>query len=85
VYLHDQEVTMRDNPFAEVEQRRSGPPGSVPGTGLGRQIGSIEANPGPAGRGWWLAYVDADRHLAALAGMLVLVGLAVWLMTSILS
>jgi hypothetical protein len=82
---HEQEVNMRDNPFAEVETWRSDPPGSVPGTGLGRQVGSAEANPGPAGRGWSFANVGADRSFAALAGMVVLVGLAIWLVTSTLS
>ena len=76
---------MRDNPFAEVEKRRGDPPGSVPGTGLGRQLGSVEANPGRAGRGWIFAYLGADRLFAALAGMVVLIGLAVWLLTSSLS
>jgi hypothetical protein len=84
VYLHDQEVNMRDNPFAEDEKRRGDPPGSVPGTGLGRQIGWGEANPGRSGPGWSFAYAGADRLFAAVAVMVVLVGLAVWLVTSIL-
>jgi len=78
------EVWMRDNPFTEVEQRRGDPPGSIPGTGLSRQVGSVQANPGSTGRGWSFAYVGADRSFAALAGMVVLVGLVVWLLTSIL-
>ena len=70
---------MRDNPFAEQEQRRGDPPGSIPGTGLGRQVGSVEGQPGP---GWSLANVGADRAFAALAGLVVLVGLAVWLLVA---
>jgi hypothetical protein len=80
-----EEVRMRDNPFAEVEPRRGSAPGSVPGTGLGRQVGSIEANSGRAGSGWRFGYAGADRSFAAVAGLVVLVGLAVWLLTSILS
>jgi hypothetical protein len=75
---------MRDNPFAEQERRRNDPPGSIPGTGLGRQVGSVPMDPGPAGRGWRLANVGADQAFAALAGMVVLVGLAVWLLATVL-
>jgi hypothetical protein len=75
---------MRDNPFAEAEPRRGSPPGSIPGTGLGRQVGSADAHPGAAGRGWSTAYAGADRLFAALAVLVVLVGLAVWLVTTIL-
>jgi hypothetical protein len=84
VYAHEQEVSMRDNPFADVEPRRGDPPGSIPGTGLGRQVGSVDAHPGAAGRGWSSAQVGADRLFAAVAGMVVLVGLAVWLVTTVL-
>jgi hypothetical protein len=70
---------MRDNPFAEVEPRRGDPPGSVPGTGLGRQVGSAETQPGP---GWSLPYAGADRLFAAVAGMVVLVGVVVWLLVA---
>ena len=70
---------MRDNPFAEVEPRRSDPPGSIPGTGLGRQVGSAETQPGP---GWSLACVGANRAFAAVAAMVVLVGVVVWLLVA---
>jgi hypothetical protein len=70
---------VRDNPFAEVEPRRSDPPGSIPGTGLGRQVGSAETRPGP---GWSLASVGADRAFAAVAAMVVLVGVVVWLLVA---
>jgi hypothetical protein len=73
---------MRDNPFAEAEPWRDDPPGSVPGTGLGRQVGTTGTHPGPAGRGWLLAYVGADRLFAAVAGMVVLVGVVVWLLAA---
>ena len=53
-----------------------------PGTGLGRQVGSVEGQPG---HGWSLAStVGADRAFAALAGLVVLVGLTVWLLTTVL-
>jgi hypothetical protein len=72
---------MHDNPFAERERRRGDPPGSVPGTGLGRQVGSAEA---PPGSGWSLANAGATWAFAALAGMVVLVGVAVWLLVVVL-
>lgn len=76
---------MHANPFAEFEDRRSDLPGSVPGTGIGRQVGWVPAHAGPAGRGWSLAYVGADRFFVALALMVILVGLVVWLVASVLS
>jgi hypothetical protein len=70
---------MRDNPFAEVEPRRGDPPGSIPGTGLGRQVGSAGTQRGP---GWSLGYVGADRLFTAVAAMVVLVGVVVWLLVA---
>ena len=70
---------MRDNPFAEVEPRRGDPPGSIPGTVLGRQVGPAETQRGP---GWSLGYVGADRLFAAVAAMVVLVGVVVWLLVA---
>jgi hypothetical protein len=75
---------MRENPFAESEDRRADPPGSIPGTGLHRQVGSVDPAGGPAGRGWSLGYVGADRSFAVLAAVVVAVGLGVWLVSLLL-
>jgi hypothetical protein len=80
----ESEVRMARNPFAESDDRRTDPPGSVPGTGLHRQVGWVELPGGPAGRGWSLGYVGADRLFATLAVVLVAVGLGVWLATLLL-
>jgi hypothetical protein len=74
----------RRNPFAESDDRRRDPPGSVPGTGIHRQVGSTDIGEGPAGRGWSLAQVASDRLFLALAVALVAVGLLVWLVSSLL-
>jgi hypothetical protein len=74
---------MRENPFAESEDRRANPPGSIPGTGLHRQVGSVDLPGGPAGRGWSLGYVGADRSFAVLAAVVVVIGLVVWLIASL--
>jgi hypothetical protein len=83
VYWQRQEVHMHDNPFAEFDEQRRDPPGSVPGTGIGRQVGSVPAQGGPAGRGWSFAYVGADRLFAGLLVLVVAVGLVIWLVKSL--
>jgi hypothetical protein len=74
----------RRNPFAESDDRRRDPPGSVPGTGIHRQLGATDIGGGPAGRGWSLAQVGADRLFLGLAAALVAIGLVVWLLASLL-
>ena len=58
---------MSSNPFAEFDDRRSDSPGSVPGTGIHRQVGSIQSQAGQQ------VTVRLDGHLAhvTLDGRLV--------------
>jgi hypothetical protein len=77
-------VNLSGNPFAEFDDRRRDPPGSVPGTGIHRQVGSTQSHGGPAGRGWSFAYGNADRLFALLVVAVVAVGLGVWLVGSLL-
>jgi hypothetical protein len=75
---------MRENPFAESEDRRADPPGSIPGTGMHRQVGSVDLPGGPAGRGWSLGYVGAYRSFAVLFAVVVAIGLGIWLVSLLL-
>lgn len=75
---------MSRNPFAEVDDRRPDPPSSVPGTGIQRQVGSIQSHAGPSGRGWSFAYVGADRLFAWTAVAVVAIGLGIWMISSVL-
>jgi hypothetical protein len=78
-------VPGRRNPFAESDDRRRDPPGSVPGTGIHRQVGSTDIGDGPAGRGWSLAQVGSDRLFLVFAAALIAAGLLVWLLVSLLA
>jgi hypothetical protein len=80
----ESEVRMGRNPFAEFDDRRTDPPGSVPGTGLHRQVGSEQLPGGPAGRGWSLGFVGADHQFATLAVAAAAVGAVVWLVVLLL-
>jgi hypothetical protein len=75
---------MSRNPFAESDDRRPDPPSSVPGTGIHRQVGSVQSYAGPAGRGWSFASVGADRLFAWLAVAVAAIGLGIWAVSALL-